>query len=168
MYKQLDETALSSLLAPTLGNIFVGPREAVSLEKASIPLFYWRYVDDYFAVFKTEDKSAQFHCHFNQMHPYLYSLHPIPCLDVMVMRKKFKKKILTMVVRKPTFSGQYGNGNHFVTISAKCTWLNFDIEDLADLQPIVLVFWTRLHSVHPKELKKGEKRYLDQISTQLT
>ena len=71
MYQQLDGVAIGSPLETTLANIFVGSREAVLLEKMSKPLFYCRYVDDCFAVFKTKDESTQFHCHLNQMHPAL-------------------------------------------------------------------------------------------------
>ena len=125
MYKQLDGVAMGSPLRATLANIFVGSQEAVLLEKTSRPLFYWRYVDDCFAVFKTKDESAQFHYHLNQMQPAALQFtsegeanNQIPYLYVMVMRKN--GKILTTVYRKATFSGQYVKWNSFsATIAAK-------------------------------------------------
>ena len=60
MYKQLDGVALGLALAPKLANIFVGFEEAVLLEKMSRLFFYFRYVDDCFAVFKTKMKVPNF------------------------------------------------------------------------------------------------------------
>ena len=112
---------MGSRLGPTLANIFVGSREALLMGKTRRHLFYCRYIDYCFVVFKTEDESAQFHCHLNQVHPVQSTFvceesYQIPYLDVMVMCKN--GKILNTVFRKPTFSGQCVKCP-FVTIAAK-------------------------------------------------
>ena len=120
MYKQLYGVAMDSRLGPTLANIFVWFREA---GKMSRPLFYCRYVDDCFAMFKKNDLSAQFYFHLNQMYPALQfrseseENNQIPYLYVMVIRKN--GKILSTVYRKPTFSGQYVKLNSFCHDSRK-------------------------------------------------
>ena len=122
MYKQLDGVAIGSPLGNTLTNIFLESREALLMGKTRRHLFYCRYIDYCFVVFKTEDESAQFHCHLNQVHPVQSTFvceesYQIPYLDVMVMCKN--GKILTTVYRKATFSGQYVKWNSFCNDSRK-------------------------------------------------
>jgi len=72
---------------------------------------YQRYVDDTFAIFKTENDSEIFYNKLNLLHPSLKFIMEketdgtLPFLDVKI--EKDTNKFLTSVYRKPTFIGQY-------------------------------------------------------------
>ena len=56
IYDQIDGVSMGSSLAPILANLFIGFVEKDWIEKAQVakPTFYKIYVDDTFAVFKSE------------------------------------------------------------------------------------------------------------------
>jgi len=54
MYKQTDGIAMGSPLGPVIANIFVGYHESLLFDSTTKPYMYERYVDDSFAIFKTE------------------------------------------------------------------------------------------------------------------
>ena len=58
---------MGSPLAPILANLFMGYHEKDWIEKARVakPTFYKRYVDDIFAVFKSELDAETFHTYLN-------------------------------------------------------------------------------------------------------
>ena len=71
MYKQTDGVAKGSLLDPALANIFLGHYENklfISFEK---PLQYSRYVDDTFAIFRSETEADNFFTAINSLHSAL-------------------------------------------------------------------------------------------------
>ena len=109
MYKQTDGIAMSSPLGPVLANIFVGYHEAQLFNSISKPCMYQRYVDDTFAIFKTESDSELFFNKLNSLHPSLkFTMEKetdemLPFLDVKI--EKSTNKFLTSVYRKPTFIG---------------------------------------------------------------
>ena len=108
---------MSSPLGPALANIFVGYQEAKLFNIAKRPLVYCRYVDNTFAVFNNEEDCNTFLTHLNSLHPSLRftyekeSNHSLPFLNVLV--EMHDSEFLTLVYRKPTFTGQYLRWNSF-------------------------------------------------------
>ena len=60
MYRQTDGVAMGPPLGPALANIFFGYQEAKLILNVKKLLFYYRYVDATFAVFKNEDDCEKF------------------------------------------------------------------------------------------------------------
>ena len=123
MYKQIDGVALGSPLGPALANIFVGYQEEKLFIDNNQPLFYFRYVDDTFAMFEDEFNCNRFLKQLNSLHQSLTFTHEkevngkLPFLDVLV--KKSNTKFLTSVYQKPSFSGQYNRWDSFGPKSRK-------------------------------------------------
>ena len=125
-YQQTDGVAMGSPLGPTLANIFLGYNEPKWLSNCPIafkPLFYQRYVDDIFLLFKNIDCLHQFQAYLNSQHPNmnftseLESENSLAFLDVYVTR--VVDKFVTSVYRKPTFSGVYTNYDSYIPQSYK-------------------------------------------------
>ena len=59
-----------SPLAPVLGNLVMGFHEQNLTKDATIvkPIFYKKYVDDIFAVFKSESDADAFYSYLNARH----------------------------------------------------------------------------------------------------
>ena len=51
MHRQIDGSAIGSLLGPSLANIFIRYYEALLFKRVNKPLIYYPYVDDSFASF---------------------------------------------------------------------------------------------------------------------
>ena len=117
MHQQIDGVAMGSPLGPALANIFVGYQEAKLFNITKRPLVYFWYIDDTFAVFNNEEDCNTFFIHLNSLNPSLRftyekeSNHSLPFLDVLVERHDLE--FLTLVYRKPTFTGQYLHWNSF-------------------------------------------------------
>ena len=71
LYDQIDGVAMGSPLGPALANLFMSTHESTWLENnaASNVLFYRRYVDDIFCVFKCESDVDEFFQFINNQHP---------------------------------------------------------------------------------------------------
>ena len=108
---------MGSPLGPALANIFVGYQEVKLFNIVKRPLVHFRYVDDTFAVFNNEQDCNTFFIQLNSLHPSLCfinekkSNHSLAFLDVLVERHD--SEFLTLVYRKPTFTGQYLHWNSF-------------------------------------------------------
>ena len=79
-------------------------------------MYFW-YVDDTFTIFNNKEDCNTFFIHLNSLHPSLRftykkeSNHSLPFLDMLVERHDLE--FLTLVYRKPTFTGQYLCWNSF-------------------------------------------------------
>ena len=91
VYKQHDGVAMGSPLGPTLANAFLCFYEKKWLEKCPPefePVFYRRYVDDIFVLFKSTDHLVKFRNYFHTCYPNIsFSFEKekngkIPLLDV--------------------------------------------------------------------------------------
>ena len=113
MYRQKDGVAMGSPIGPTLANIFMGHLESEYFRTYGKPGMYYRYVDDCFILFKTQEECNDMFNHFNNLHKSITFTMEVeengclPFLDVMVTRKD--DMFVTSIYRKKTFSGQYIN-----------------------------------------------------------
>ena len=121
-YIQVDGVAMGSPLGPTLANIFLCHWEEIWLDKCPLqfrPLFYRRYVDDTFLLFRSESHVKKFLRYLNTRHDnmnFTYeceSEDQLPFLDVLVSREA--GHLVTSLYRKPTFSGLYTNFSSFIS-----------------------------------------------------
>ena len=72
LYKQKDGVVMGSPLGPTSANAFLCFYERKWLEECPSefkPVFYRRYVDDIFVLFKSADHLEKFCNYFNTCHP---------------------------------------------------------------------------------------------------
>ena len=113
IFKQVDGVAMGSPLGPTLANIFMCNLEQKYLNECPPhfkPIFYRRYVDDTFVIFKEKEHARMFLDFINGFHNNInFTLdteenNSLPFLDILIFRDDYKFK--TRVFRKKTFSGQ--------------------------------------------------------------
>ena len=151
-YDQVDGVSMGSPLAPVLANLFMGHNEKDWIEnyKDSKILFYQRYVDDTFCVFKREKDAVFFY--INSQHPNIrFTMEregdkKLDFLDVLVNNNPLN--LQTSFVCKKTFTGLLTNYFSFISFSYKMgnvrtlvdrvykinnSWLGFhkDIKDLS-------------------------------------
>ena len=121
LYKQIDDVAMGSPLGPFLANAFLSYYEKNWLNNCPHrfkPVFYRRYVDDIFLLFKSNDHLKYFQDFLNSYHINMsFSMetekeNKLSFLDVEVIREQ--GKFTTTVYRKPTFSGVYSNFESFL------------------------------------------------------
>ena len=126
MYKQIDGVAMGSPLGPTLAMAFMCHMEEEWLSECSLdfkPLFYRRYVDDTFLVFKSSTHVQLFLHYLNSKHPNIKFTCDneengcLPFLDMNV--KHFSNQIATSMYRKPTFTGLFSKFASFTPILYK-------------------------------------------------
>ena len=117
---------MGSPLGPTLANIFLCFYEKKWLSECpSIckPIYYKRYVDDIFLLFKSSEQVQSFRDFMNTRHPNITftfekeESNSFSFLDVKVDREK--GKFVTSIIRKPTFSDVYTNFTRFTLINYK-------------------------------------------------
>ena len=120
-YDQIDGVAMGSPLAPVLANLFMGHHEHIWLSQYenTKPLFYRRYVDDIFAVFKTKNDAILFFNYLNSRHPNLkFTMeteknNEIAFLDVLI--KNSDNNFTTTTFHKSTFTGLLLNYSSFTS-----------------------------------------------------
>ena len=92
LFKQKDGVSMGNPLAPTMANFFLGYLETILFKDndSSFPVFYKRYVDDVFCIFRKNTDFQLFLARLNSLHPCLEftfeeSATPtLPFLDVNV------------------------------------------------------------------------------------
>ena len=111
-YIQIDGVAMGSPLGPTLANAFMSIHEQKWLENCPPqfkPLFYRRYIDDTFVVFKSSEHVDKFLSFINNQHRCISFTcerevnNSLPFLDILISRKG--PQLCTTLYRKPTFTG---------------------------------------------------------------
>ena len=113
-YKQIDGVAMRSPLGPTLANAFLCFHEQIWLNYCPDefkPVYYRRYVDDIFVLFRSTDYLEKLKKNLNSKHRNIGFTcekelnNSVPFLDVLIIRTSNGFK--TSVYHKPTFSGVY-------------------------------------------------------------
>ena len=121
IYKQTDGVAMGSPLGPSLANEFLCFHEQIWLNDCPEDfklVYYRRYVDDIFALFRSRDHFEKFTNCLNSKHKnnkFTYqkeSNNSLPFLDILISRPENGFK--TSVYHKPTFSEVYSNFNSFI------------------------------------------------------
>ena len=116
----LDGVAMGSPLGPTLTNSFLCHHEKRWLDKCPEefkPVFYRRYIDDIFALFRKEEHLKLFLNYFNSCHENIKftsekeTNNKLSFLDIEISRDK--NQFITSVYRKPTFSGVFSHFDSF-------------------------------------------------------
>ena len=132
-YLQHDGVGMGLPLGPTFANVFMAYHEENWLRDCPLdfkPIFYKRYVDDCFVIFRTRDQAEKFHSFLNSKHPNInFSIEhennsSLSFLDIFIQRENFKFK--TSVFRKSSFTGL---GTSFFSFSPK----NFKISAIKTL-----------------------------------
>ena len=121
LYRQKDGVAMGSPLSPTFANAFLCHHEKIWLDECPLafkPLFYKRYVDDTFLLFKNPEQIPKFLNYLNSRHNNikftveLEKNNSLPFLDTLVTKNG--NQISTSVYRKPTFTGLGTNFLSFI------------------------------------------------------
>ena len=111
-YKQIDGLAMGSPLSATLANIFLCFHEKNWIHNCPAdfkPIYYKRYVDDTFVIFRNREHAQNFLNYMNTRHDNisftmeLEENNQIPFLDILI--KKTDNEIDTSIYRKPTYTG---------------------------------------------------------------
>ena len=125
-YVQDDGVAMGSPIAPAFANIFLCHWEEIWLKKCPKqfqPLYYRRFMDDTFVLFRSQDDVKKFHKYIGSRHKNMSFTFEIendnclPFLDVLISR--IGNTFSTSLYRKPTFSGHYSNFLSFMPIDYK-------------------------------------------------
>ena len=112
LYKQIDGMAMGSPLGPTFANIFMCYLEEQFLDQCPSsfkPIFYKRYIDDTFVLFKDKSHAALFLNYINHFHTNIKftmeteTNNKLAFLDILVSR--FNGCYVTGIFRKSTFTG---------------------------------------------------------------
>ena len=138
---------MGSPLGPVLANAFMAYHETRWLEHCPLdfkPLFYRRYVDDTFLVFKSEEHVQKFLSYLNSRHPNIEftaeseSNNQLPFLDILVTRSN--NCFTTSVFRKPTYTGLTTKFSSFIPIQYKRNLIVTFLSEPIDYAPIILVY----------------------------
>ena len=110
-YSQIDGLAMGNPIAPTLANIFLCGLETTIMDKCPAdikPIYYRRYLDDIFAIFKCKTHSEKFFEFINLAHNNIeFSIeeeneNTLNFLDLLITKDNHKTS--HSVYRKPTFT----------------------------------------------------------------
>ena len=119
--KQTDGVAMGSPFGPSLANTFLSYNEknwSKSCPQGFKPVFYRRYVDIIFVLFKSNDRLKYFQellisCHINMSFSMETEIqNKFSFLDIEIIREQ--GKFSTTIYRKPTVSGVYSNFGSFL------------------------------------------------------
>ena len=117
---------MGSPLGPTLANAFLCFHEQIWLNECPDefkPVYYRRYVDDIFVLFRSPDHLEKFKNYLNSKQRNIRFTcekehnNSVPFLDVLITRTRNGFK--TSMYQKPLFSGVYSNFNSFISYEYK-------------------------------------------------
>ena len=132
LYKQKDSVAMRLPLGATMVNVFLPFYEMKWLGQCPNEfksVFYRRYVDDFFVLFRSAGHLPKFRAYLNTRHPNMpFSFEQevngtLSFLDVEVSQQQ--GEFVTTVYRKPTFSGVYTLFDSFLPTDYKVGMIKF-------------------------------------------
>lgn len=112
LYKQVDGLSMGNPAAPSLANVFLCDFEERAFDGCDPdfkPLFYRRYLDDTFVIFRNEGDGEKFFHYLNTLHPNMsFTMEKevnksLSFLDLTVIRSG--NQLVSSIFRKPTFTG---------------------------------------------------------------
>ena len=115
-FEQIDGVSMGSCLGPSFANIFMCYNEEKWLENCPSefkPLYYRRYVDDIFVLFRAPEHIDYFTNYMNSCHENIRFTNEsekdnsMPFLDFDFIRER--NKFTSKIYRKPTFTGVFTN-----------------------------------------------------------
>ena len=121
VYQQVDGGSLGPPLSPSLANALLAHYEQIWLNDYPdefMPVYYNRYVDDIFVLFRSPSHLEKFNEYLNTKHANIILTNEkeiklsLPFLDVLISQSN--KDFTTKVYHKLTFSGVYTNFNSFI------------------------------------------------------
>lgn len=125
-YIQVDGCAMGSPIGPTFANAFLSHYEKLWLRDCPLdfkPVFYRRYVDDTFLLFREQSHINKFLEYLNCKHDNIEFTaeieidNSLPFLDIKISKSNDGFK--TSVYRKPTFTGLCTKFSSFIPIQFK-------------------------------------------------
>ena len=128
LYKQVDGVAMGLPLGPTFANTFLCHHEVKWMNDCPSefkPIYYRRFVDDCFVLFKDSSHANQFLNYMNSRHPNMkFTLeqevnNKLSFLDINIFKQG--NGFITSVFRKETFTGQ---GINFLSYTCKLFKIN--------------------------------------------
>ena len=168
-YSQVDGVAMGSPLGPTLANVFLCHHERKWLEDCPDnfrPVYYKRYVDDIFVLFKKPEHLKLFVNYMNTKHnniKFTFEAEKdgkLPFLDVNIFREK--GNFVTSVYRKDTFSGVYTNFISFIPLEYKFGLVYTLLNRCFCLTSDLSKFHMEVETLKKLFLKNGySKRFID-------
>ena len=111
-YEQIEGMAMGSSLGPSMANIFLCHHEEQWLQNCPSdfkPVFYRRYIDDTFLLFKDPSHIKKFHTYINKQHPNIdFTTETevngtLSFMDITILRDN--GSFTMSVFRKATFTG---------------------------------------------------------------
>ena len=127
IYTQIDGLAMGSALGPSLANAFLCYHEQTWIDNCPQdfkPIFYRRYMDDTFLIFRTKDHLPKFLHYLNNQHAAIQFTYEeeaegkIPFLDITIKREA-DGSFSTSIYRKPTYTGLISQFTSFGPLSYK-------------------------------------------------
>ena len=112
LYAQVDGVSMGSCLGPSYANAFLCFHEKRWLDDCPIafkPLYYRRYIDDTFLIFRNREHIQQFLTYLNTRHPNIKFTFEVEeagklaFLDTLILNDN--GKFSSTVYRKPTYTG---------------------------------------------------------------
>ena len=148
-YKQIDGVAMGSPLGPVLANIFMCHLEDILFSQCSPafrPVFYRRYVDDTFLLFRYKFDAEQFLEFANSIHDdinFTIECEENECLSFLdILITRYNQHFSTSVYRKKTYTGL---GSNFYS----ACFYNFKINSICTLLHRAFILcstWLEFHN----------------------
>ena len=131
-------------------------------------LYYWRYVDDSFIVFKSRDHILPFLNYLNSKHTnitFTYEVEKDKCLPFLDVNILFSNgKFSTTVYRKPTFTGLFTNFESFIPITYKQGLINTLLFRYFNISSSYAIFHAEIEKFRQIMTKNGyPDKFFDKI-----
>ena len=141
-------------LGPLLATIFLSFHETNGLKGCPFefkPLYYRRYVDNSFIVFKSRDHILPFLNYLNSKHTnitFTYKVEKDKCLPFLDVNILFSNgKYSTTVYRKPTFTGLFTNFESYIPITYKRGLIKLYFFDISTFRHLMLFSMLKLRNL---------------------